>query len=64
MIFSTPLAALGFLTAVGLTAVYCFRRKSPPKTIGSLLLWPKTKVASAAARRRDRPRVPPGAGLA
>ena len=59
MIFSTPLAALGFLTAVGLTAVYCFRRKSPPKTIGSLLLWPKTKVASAAARRRDRLRVPP-----
>lgn len=59
MIFSTPLAAVGFLTAAGLTAVYCFRRKSPPKTIGSLLLWPKTKVPSAAARRRDRLRVPP-----
>lgn len=59
MIFSTPLAAVGFLTAAGLAAVYCFRRKSPPKTIGSLLLWPKTKVPSAAARRRDRLRVPP-----
>ena len=59
MILSTPLAAFGFLTAAGLAAVYCFRRKSPPRTIGSLLLWPRTKAPAAAARRRDILRVPP-----
>lgn len=59
MIFSTPLAALGLLTAVGLTAVYCFRRKSPPKLVSSLMFWPKPAIASASARRRDRLQVPP-----
>ena len=59
MIFSTPLAALGFLTVAGLTAVYCFRRKSPPKLVSSLMFWPKPAVTSAASRQRDRLRVPP-----
>ena len=59
MILATPLAAAGFATAAVLTAVYCFRRKSPPKTVGSLLLWPKPAVSLSAARRRDRLRTPP-----
>ena len=59
MILATPLAAAGFATAAVLTAVYCFRRKSPPRTVGSLLLWPKPTVSLSAARRRDRLRTPP-----
>lgn len=59
MIFATPLAAAGFATAAVLTAVYCFRRRSPPKSVGSLLLWPKPSVSLSAARRRDRLRTPP-----
>ena len=54
MIFATPLAAAGFATAAGLAAVYCFRRKSPEKTVGSLLLWPRLKTVSTQSRRRDR----------
>ena len=59
MIFSTPLAAFGLLTAVGLAAVYCFRRKSPPRPVSSLLLWPPAKSATAESTRRDRLRTPP-----
>ena len=59
MIFSTPLAAIGFVTLVGLTALYCFRRKSPPRTVSSLLFWPKPTRSAAAARRRDSLRLPP-----
>jgi Mg-chelatase subunit ChlD len=59
MIFATPLAALGLVTAAGLAAVYCFRRKSPPKEVGSLLLWPRPKIASPNARRRDKLILPP-----
>ena len=59
MIFATPLAAVGFATAAGLAAVYCFRRKSPEKTIGSLLLWPRPKTMSTQSRRRDRLILPP-----
>lgn len=59
MIFSTPLAAFGFLTLVGLTALYCFRRKSPPRTVSSLLFWPAPARTAAAARRRDTLRLPP-----
>ena len=59
MILATPLAAAGFATAAVLTAVYCFRRRSPPKTVGSLLLWPKPSASLSAARRRDRLRTPP-----
>jgi len=59
MIFSTPLAALGLLTAVGLTALYCFRRKSPPKVVSSLMFWPQPPPRTAASRRRDRLRLPP-----
>lgn len=58
MIFSSPLAALGFLTAAGLVAVYCFRRKSPRRPVGSLLLWPKPQASSVSARRRDRLHLP------
>ncbi len=54
MIFSTPMAALGLVTVAALTAVYCFRRKSPTKDVGSLLLWPRERVPTAQARRRDR----------
>ena len=59
MIFATPLAAVGFATAAGLAAVYCFRRKSPEKAIGSLLLWPRPKTVSTQSRRRDRLILPP-----
>ena len=59
MIFATPLAAAGFATAAGLAAVYCFRRKSPEKTVGSLLLWPRLKTVSTQSRRRDRLVLPP-----
>ena len=59
MIFATPLAAAGFATAAGLAAVYCFRRKSPEKTVGSLLLWPRPKTVSTQSRRRDRLVLPP-----
>ena len=59
MILATPLAAAGFATAAVLTAVYCFRRRSPPKSVGSLLLWPKPSASLSAARRRDRLRTPP-----
>ena len=59
MIFATPIAAVGFATAAGLAAIYCFRRKSPGKTVGSLLLWPKPKASSTQSRRRDRPHLPP-----
>ena len=59
MILATPLAAAGFATAAVLTAVYCFRRRSPPKSVGSLLLWPKPSASFSAARRRDRLRTPP-----
>ncbi len=59
MIFSTPLAALGLLSAAALVAVYCLRRKSPPRPVGSLLLWPKTTSSAASASRRDRLRLPP-----
>lgn len=59
MIFATPLAAAGFATAAGLAAVYCFRRKSPEKTVGSLLLWPQPKTVSTQSRRRDRLVLPP-----
>ena len=59
MIFATPLAAVGFATAAGLAAIYCFRRKSPEKTVGSLLLWPRPKAVSTQARRRDRLILPP-----
>ena len=59
MILATPLAAAGFATAAVLTAVYCFRRRSPPKAVGSLLLWPKPSASLSAARRRDRLRTPP-----
>ena len=59
MIFATPLAAAGFATAAGLAAVYCFRRKSPEKTVGSLLLWPRLKTMSTQSRRRDRLVLPP-----
>ena len=59
MMLATPLAAAGFATAALLAAVYCFRRRSPPRTVGSLLLWPKPAVSLSAARRRDRLRTPP-----
>ena len=59
MILATPLAAAGFATAAVLTAVYCFRRRSPPKSVGALLLWPKPSASLSAARRRDRLRTPP-----
>ena len=59
MIFATPLAAAGFATAAALVAVYCFRRRSPPRSVGSLLLWPKPSESLSAARRRDRLRTPP-----
>ena len=59
MIFATPLAAVGFATAAGLAAIYCFRRKSPEKPVGSLLLWPRPKAVSTQARRRDRLLLPP-----
>ena len=59
MIFATPLAAVGFATAAGLAAVYCFRRKSPEKSVGSLLLWPRPKTMSTQSRRRDRLLLPP-----
>lgn len=59
MIFSTPLAAFGLVTAVGLAAVYCFRRKSPPRPVSSLLLWPVLKSATSESTRRDRLRTPP-----
>ena len=59
MIFATPLAAIGFATAAGLAAIYCFRRKSPVKTVGSLLLWPRPKTVSTQAKRRDRILLPP-----
>ena len=59
MILATPLAAIGFATAGILAAVYCFRRRSPPKTVGSLLLWPRPALSLSAARRRDRLRTPP-----
>ena len=59
MILATPLAAAGFAATAALAAVYCFRRRSPPKTVGSLLLWPKPAVSLSAARRRDRLRTPP-----
>ena len=59
MIFSTPLAAFGFLTLAGLAAIYCFRRKSPRRSVSSLLLWPAPKLAAVAARRRDVMRLPP-----
>ena len=59
MIFSTPLAAIGLLSTVVLTAVYCFRRKSPPRVVSSLLLWPKDVRASAASQRRDKLLLPP-----
>lgn len=59
MIFATPLAAAGFATAAGLAAIYCFRRKSPERTVGSLLLWPRPKAASTQSRRRDRLVLPP-----
>ena len=59
MIFATPLAAAGFATAAALVAVYCFRRRSPPRAVGSLLLWPKPAASFSAARRRDRLRTPP-----
>ena len=59
MIFATPLAAAGFATAAGLAAVYCFRRKSPEKAVGSLLLWPRPKTVSTQSRRRDRLVLPP-----
>ena len=59
MILATPLAAIGFATAGILAAVYCFRRRSPPKRVGSLLLWPQPAASLSAARRRDRLRTPP-----
>lgn len=59
MILATPLAAAGFAAAAALAAVYCFRRRSPPRQVGSLLLWPKPAVSLSAARRRDRLRTPP-----
>ena len=59
MIVATPLAAAGFATAALLAAVYCFRRRSPPRAVGSLLLWPKPTVSLSAARRRDKLRTPP-----
>ncbi len=59
MIFATPLAAIGFATAAGLAAIYCFRRKSPERTVGSLLLWPRPKSTATQARRRDRLVLPP-----
>ena len=59
MIFATPIAAVGFATAAGLAAIYCFRRKSPEKSVGSLLLWPRPKSFSTQSRRRDRLRLPP-----
>ena len=59
MIFATPLAAIGFATAAGLAAIYCFQRKSPEKTVGSLLLWPRQKTVSTQSRRRDRLVLPP-----
>ncbi len=59
MIFATPLAAAGFATAAGLAAIYCFRRRSPERTVGSLLLWPRPKSKTTQARRRDRLVLPP-----
>ena len=59
MIFATTLAAVGCATAAGLAAVYCFRRKSPEKAVGSLLLWPRPKTVSTQSRRRDRLVLPP-----
>ena len=59
MIISTPLAALGFASLAVLTAIYCFRRLSPPKTVSSLLLWPAPRESTLRARRRERLRLPP-----
>ena len=59
MIFSTPLAAFGLLITVVLTAVYCFRRKSPPRVVSSLMLWPKAARSTATSRRRDKLLLPP-----
>ena len=59
MIFATPLAAAGFATAAGLAAIYCFRRRSPGRTVGSLMLWPRPKSTTTRARRRDKLVLPP-----
>ena len=59
MIFATPIAAFGLTTAAALAAIYCFRRKSPEKKVGSLLLWPRPKTVSTQSRRRDRIVLPP-----
>ena len=59
MIFATPIAALGFTTAAALAAIYCFRRKSPERKVGSLLLWPRPKTISTQSRRRDKLVLPP-----
>lgn len=59
MIFATPLAAIGFATAAGLAAIYCFRRKRPEKAVGSLMLWPRPKSTTTQARRRDKLVLPP-----
>ena len=59
MIFATPIAAFGLTTAVALAAIYCFRRRSPERQVGSLMLWPRPKTVSTQSRRRDRIELPP-----
>ena len=59
MIFATPIAAFGLTTAAALAAIYCFRRKSPERQVGSLMLWPRPKSVSTQSRRRDRIELPP-----
>ena len=57
--FATPIAAFGFLSVAVLTALYCFRRRSPPRTVSSLLLWPLSAERSPSAKRRSRLQTPP-----
>lgn len=57
--FATPLAAIGFATVAGLAALYCFRRRSPPRTVSSLILWPPGAEQNLSARERSRLRPPP-----
>lgn len=58
-LLATPLAALGFVTAVGLTLLYRFRRHAAKRPIASLLLWRAGCEVNAVERASRRFHFPP-----
>ena len=59
LLVATPFAAIGFATVAALVYLYRFRKRSAPRVVPSLLLWPEPTSLDASSKRHERFRFPP-----